>query len=310
MWSKSFLTFLFFLVLSAGFWVFQSLNEVYEEEFEVQIDTKHVPRGIVITSELPQSIRITLKDRGVTLVNYKYGDKLPRFTIPAGLFTAEEGHIRILATDILKIIRPALASGTQVVSIKPDTLDFFYNRGSFKRLPVKISGRPTVATGFTITNQRVIPDSVTIYASNALLDTLRYVDANASQLRDIKATSEHHLKILPLRGAKCIPGTVSLRIEVDRLVEKKLTIPIEGENVPQGMQLRTFPSQVEITFQVSMSLYRDINAEQFAIVADYNRLKSDGKTKCPLSLKRWPASVSHIRLADEEVEYVIEQNNE
>ena len=53
-WNKQFLIFFFFLLLSAMFWTFQTLNEVYEEDFVVPIETKGIPGNVVITSDLPK----------------------------------------------------------------------------------------------------------------------------------------------------------------------------------------------------------------------------------------------------------------
>ena len=69
--NKQTFIFLFFLALSTAFWFLQVLNEVHEEDFELRINQNNLPKGIVITSDLPSSIRVTIKDRGATLLNYK-----------------------------------------------------------------------------------------------------------------------------------------------------------------------------------------------------------------------------------------------
>ena len=94
--NKQTLIFLFFLSLSTAFWFLQVLNEVHEEEFDLRIDQKNLPKGIVITSDLPASLRVSIKDRGATLLNYKYNRTVPDLTLDPSLFTAQEGHIRIL----------------------------------------------------------------------------------------------------------------------------------------------------------------------------------------------------------------------
>ena len=71
--SREFLIFLFFVFVSFCFWLLQVLNDDYETEFSVPLRLKNVPSDVVLTSELPDELRIGVKDRGTVLVNYMLG---------------------------------------------------------------------------------------------------------------------------------------------------------------------------------------------------------------------------------------------
>ena len=58
------LVFAFFLLVSAGFWLLQTMREEYEMEVKVPVALVNVPEGTVITQELPSEITVMLKDRG------------------------------------------------------------------------------------------------------------------------------------------------------------------------------------------------------------------------------------------------------
>ena len=62
--SREFLIFLFFVFVSFCFWLLQVLNDDYETEFSVPLRLKNVPSDVVLTSELPDELRIGVKDRG------------------------------------------------------------------------------------------------------------------------------------------------------------------------------------------------------------------------------------------------------
>lgn len=306
MWNRQFLVFLFFLALSTSFWLFQALDETYEEDFSLPVELRNIPRDVIIASDVPKAVQIVLRDKGTTLLNYMYGDKLPAVVIDYEVYANPSGHIRILAAEILRQIRPKLASGTQVVSIRPDTLELYYNNGSSKRVPVRMEGQITPAAGYTISSQRIAPDSVLVYASDEQLAAIDAAHVQPVYLRDISAPVSAKLKLKAVRGAKFVPDEVSFSLGVDRLVEKRLTVPVVGVNCPDGVQLRTFPSQVEVIFQVSMSLYRRIHPDDFSVVVDYKELQVNDSTKCRLRVAESPAGASHVRLSTEEVEYVIE----
>ena len=71
--SREFLIFLFFVFVSASFWLLQTLDDHYETEFSVPIKLKNVPQDVVITSDLPSDLRVTVGDRGTVLINYMLG---------------------------------------------------------------------------------------------------------------------------------------------------------------------------------------------------------------------------------------------
>ena len=71
--SREFLIFLFFVFVSFCFWLLQVLNDDYETEFSIPLRLKNVPSDVVLTSELPDELRIGVKDRGTVLANYMLG---------------------------------------------------------------------------------------------------------------------------------------------------------------------------------------------------------------------------------------------
>ena len=83
-------------------------------------------------------------------------------------------------------------------------------------------------------------------------------------------------------------------------------MPVQQVNFPASKQLRTFPAKVNLTFQVGMSQYKHISADNFVLVVNYeDLLKSKGNTT-RLSLKTIPTGVTHVRIRPQDVEFVIE----
>ena len=71
--SREFLVFLLFVFLSSSFWLLLVLNDEYETEVTIPFRMKNVPENVVLTSELPQELKVGVKDRGTVLVNYLLG---------------------------------------------------------------------------------------------------------------------------------------------------------------------------------------------------------------------------------------------
>ena len=129
MWSPQSLVFLFFLVLSTAFWFLLTLNEVTEHDVEVKVDWSEVPRGKVLTSDVPATLQVTLRDRGFALLNVMYGDQRPTVRVPAGVFEGREGHVRLMVADLVKSLRAQLPATTTITAHKPRTARKVGTRG-------------------------------------------------------------------------------------------------------------------------------------------------------------------------------------
>lgn len=304
--SRQFFVFLFFVALSAAFWLFNALEDSYEREFSVPIVLKDVPKNVVITTDLPASLNVVLKDRGATLLQYLYGGKLGSVVIDFNDVANYSGHVRLLGADLAKQVQLHLQSTTRISSFKPDTLEFFYNYGEGKRVPVRLKGEIKPEERFSISHISIRPDSVMVYAVPSVLDTLTAAYTTPLYLKDISDTVHLETTFNRVRGAKFVPNKVDLTFFVDQMTEKTVQVPIQWVNFPATKVLRTFPAKVNITFQVGTSMYRRIGPEQFVLVVNYGELINNTSGKCRLRLKTIPAGAQHVRIEPSEVDFLIE----
>lgn len=309
-WNRQFLIFLFFLLLSSAFWLFQALNEIYEEDFEIKVEIKNVPEGAIITTEAVSKIDLTLRDRGVTLLNYKYGFQFNPITIDYNTYANTTGHVRILTKELIKQASSQLASSTQIISTKPDTIEFYYNHGLHKRIPVVIEGEVRTENGYATTGSRISEDSVTVYAASSLLDKITEARIKVDFLKNISDTTTMKLKISPIRGAKFIPEDIEFEVFVDRLVEKRLQVPIQSEGFPKNMVLLPIPQEAEVLFLIGMNRYNEVTPKDFTIAANYADMPKNGTSGYPLRLKSKPEDAIRARIVPNKVEYVIEKIKE
>jgi len=173
--NREFLLFLFFLGLSSIFWLMLTLNEVYEREVKVPVRISDVPTDVMLTSEETDTVRVLIRDRGIILFTYMYGDALKNIKASFRNFDQGSGNGSIAAADVTKMIQQRLTGSSKVVSIKPDELRFYYNTGAHKRVPVRWRGRVIPEHLYFLSNVTYSPDSVTVYASEERLDSIRMV---------------------------------------------------------------------------------------------------------------------------------------
>ncbi|MCR5130575.1 MAG: YbbR-like domain-containing protein [Prevotella sp.] len=306
--NREFLIFLFFLAVAGTFWLLTALNETYEREFEVPVKLTNVPRDVVITTEMNDTVRVTVRDKGFTLATYMYGDGLQPLLFNYKTYTARDnGYAQIPSADIQKQIYQHLYGSSRITSLKPDRLEFYYNHGISKKVPVRIVGQIEAVNNRYIAHTLISPSNVVVYASKNLMDSIRFVNSESLRILNVEDTVELTVKLKAIKGAKIVPNEVKVTVCPDILTEESVEVPIEAVNMPEGKVLRTFPSRVKVRFVAGARQYRSIRADQFRVEADYNEIAGSSSDKCNIYLREKPANVRSAQLDISQVDYLVEQ---
>ena len=302
--NKEFLIFLFFLALSGAFWLLMTLNETMEREFKIPMRLTGVPRNAVITGELPDTVRVTVRDKGFTLVTYDFHPLVFRFSNYAD---EDEGKGMIPLTDVQKQVLSQMYGSSKLLQVKPGAFDFYFTYGTSKKVPVVFRGKITTSKSYYLAHTEFYPSMVTVYANKQQLDKLQTVEIEPFNYRNLQDTIRQAVKIKKIRGVKIVPPTVRLSVYPDVLTEETIDVPITAINMPPGMVLRTFPSKVTVRFTIGASLFRTIKPNLFKVVVDYEELAANPSDKCTLQLRSVPRSVSKASLEIDRVDYLLEQ---
>ena len=305
--SREFLVFLLFVFLSFSFWLLLVLNDEYETEVSIPFRIKNVPENVVLTSELPQDLKVGVKDRGTVLVNYLLGQTFNPVTIDFEDYSDRGNQVRFLSRTMDKRISSQLNQSTKLLSVKPDTLELIYTRAKAKKVPVRMRGEVKAERQFYISDIVYSPDSVMVYAPNEILDTITVAYTENIYLEQVSDTTHLRVNLKPIKGVRFTPSYNDVAFYVDIYSEKTVEVPVLGVNFPDDKTLRTFPSKVQVTFQVGLSQFKDVTGDDFKVVVDYNTLEGNRDEKCGLKLFESPANVTHVRISPKEIDYIIEQ---
>ena len=304
---REFLFFLFFVLVSATFWILYTLNETYETEVSIPLKVKNLPDNVVVTNEIPRQIDLTVRDKGTVLVNYMLGQGFVPLSLDFNEYSKKGDHVRILSDELQKRVAGQLAVSTALLDISPDTIEIIYTRGEGKRVPVRMKGNAAAAKQYYIAGRSLSPDSVMVYAPKAILDTLRVAYTEEVHLKGVMDTVRLRSMLAPVKGARFTPDAVDLCFYADLLTEKRVSVPVTGTGFPKDKQLKTFPSKVEVVFQVGRNHFKQITAEDFRVEVSYEELQRTSGDKCVPRLTQVPLEAAHVRLSPESVEFLIEQ---
>ena len=306
--SREFFVFLFFFVVAAGFWLLQTLNNDYETEFSIPVRLRNVPDDVVLISEPAPEVRVRVKDKGTVLLNYMLGKSFFPLTLDFDEYEgSENNHVRVNSSQYRKMITVQLNASTTLLSMKPDTLEYYYSTGASKKVPVALQGRVSAGLQYYLPDTVFTPDSVWVYASSDVLDTITKAYTQPVVLEDISDTLRRQIVLAARRGMKFVPASVDLMLPVDIYTEKTVEVPLQGVNFPADKALRVFPSKIQIIFQIGLSRFRKVTADDFHLYVSYEELLNLGADKYTVKLRRYPEGVSHVRFNPEQVDFLIEQ---
>jgi len=305
--NKEVIVFLFFLMLSCIFWLMATLNRTYETEVRFPVKYTNVSRNTVFTSGDTDTLLVTVSDKGFNLLTYMFDEGKRTIAVDYRQY-ARNGQGTINTSELQRFIESKILSSTHIVVVKPEQLTFYFTENKPKRVPVRYQGNVKPEQLYFIAGTDYDPDSVTVYASEAMLSQIKYVYTEPLNLSDFRDTLTVTCRLEHKRGVKVVPEEVTVSFRTDVLSEVSIEgVPVVGRNMPADKLLRTFPSKVTISFVASRSTFNALKPSDFKVYADYNDIADNPSPKCRLRLGDLPLGVSNAKLSVETVDYLIEE---
>ncbi len=300
--GQNVLLYLLCVAVAFVFWVFLSLDTEVQRDFDVPVELQDVPDSVTVIGSLPPVISVSVKSKDSQLVRFLWGKMSPvKFKWQNNV----EGSSFVLTRSRLDTrLRDYFGNGVQIMTCRPDSIRIpFTTRPGVK---VKLVLEADVHPNFQYILSGPIKadvDSVTLYSVNDLPRSLKFVTSEPLVKSDLKDTMRYEVKVKPIAGVRIIPDKVTVTVPVEPLIAKKRSINIAVENLPDNLNLVTFPSKTEISYLVPMSAYNsDYPVKAYV---DYRQC-TPGTKKVPVTLSTIPSVYHNLSFSPDSVEYIIE----
>ena len=302
--SKNVLSFLFFLCLSTVFWFVNALGKERETSMSLPIRYTGIPQNILITNDPVSQLTLSVKDEGNNLLSYFSKKTLP-LVVELDQTFYEKGKIIITSDELLSKITKHLLPSTVVKTISPDTILIQYEKLSTKTLPVRIDGNIELAKQYTFSEAiRIEPAEITVFAPKYILDTMTCVRTELLKQHNVKDSLTLTAKLEPVKLLRFSTDEVKISIFSEKFTEKTIKVPISFINCPSNLVIRTFPTAVNVKFNVGMSRFND--TENIKVVLDYKDITKESIKQKPKVITT-NSYISNIQISPEEVEFVLEE---
>ena len=304
--NREFMVFIVFLLVSIVFWFVQTFKESTTAKINYKLEITDIPSNIILTSDVPKRVEVTVSGRGFSIIDYLTKSDSRVVEVDYSQFEKSDGMLVLNNNSWKKIVTSTLGNSLTCTSISPSMLEIYYSTGEHKYVPVVFGGKAKVDGQHVLCGIELEPQHVDIYAPDNQFDTISAIYTEDVRYTGLKDTTVVRLALVPPKGVKCRPDSITAKLCVDLYTTKTIKVPIFCENIPEDKVIRTFPLTTNVTFRVSSSLYNHITASDFSIVVDYNNIQPNDK-KCDLIVRTVPMGISDVILSPQQVDYIIEQ---
>ena len=308
-WKET-LIFLFFLLLSLGFWLLQQLRQEYEIEVSVPVKYRNIPPEMELTEDYPQEVIAKLRDKGNILINYSWLHSFSPIEINLNDIQ-KEGTYLVTRRTIEAIIDKHLISSTLLLSFEPETIAVAYNAIQYKEVPVQADISVSLEPGYQISGTITVnPAKVRIYTNSNTLDFIPSVKTVNTEIKKVNQTQEIKVRLQKIDNVRMDPDEVTVTVPVEEFTEKRISVPIECNDLPDNYIVRSFPSSVEVVCNVPISRFKELEETDFAIQIPFREFEA-GRTsgKIMIDLTRQPSWIANPAIVPSAIEFIIEQTN-
>jgi len=304
-WKHS-LFFLFFLLLAFIFWLvlfFQKEN--VEGTYRIPLKYTNIPEDVVFDQSLPEFIEISIADDGAEIFRL---DITKKDSLEIDVTEMTEGGNTILQGEQYRqLIRSQLSPSTIIRGYYPMNISLATSKLQRKELQVVFDGEITTSRANLVADSAVfIPETVMAYGSRQSIEKLEKATTEYTLFKNLKATSQLPVTIRPVEGVKFVPSQVEIYITIQEFTERTFEVPVTVVRLPKDLDVKFFPSRVNVSFSVTLEEYKKIAPEDFEIELDYRLFHANEDGRVDLELTKTPASINNIRLSPSSVEFLFE----
>ncbi len=307
LFSKDVFIFLLFFIFSAGLWFVNALGKERERTIYIPLLYTGVPQNIAITNQPPKILSLKIKDEGMNLLQYRQKNLTP-ITINLSRTFYEKGRIMItpdqISSNLLRYLQPT----TLILETKPDSIVIEYEKLSSAVLPMECKIKYSLAQQHMIVDEiHIQPNKMTVFGPKLLLNNLKTIKTETLVLPNLNDTVKTICRLQPVEGLRYASESVRVFIPVEMFTEKKAQLPVQVLNAPENLLIRTFPAQINVTFNIGLSRFNSFKPEDIQLAVDFQQIKNSPSNKLEVFVIGHAPFVQNIRFSPQQVEFLVER---
>jgi len=300
------------LALSLFSWILISLGKEYSTTYVVPVKYTNFPENKTLLNDVPDQIAVSVMGSGFELL--QFDERLTEDTLlvnldnlKTGMYGAyERGYLdqSVIGKNIQERLRGALALNR----VLTDSVVFVFDLKVARTLAVKPRASFQVKQGFVqVDSITAIPAEVEVMGALSVLDTMHYIRTELVELGELSKSRKQRValshRFIGMDAATSV-DSVQVVVSIDQLTERSFMVTPDLLNVPDSLEMLIFPNSVEVTVQLPLSKYEDVNVDDIELTVDFNDLE-EGYMVLPVHMEKWPVLAERVQVKPDQVEIVL-----
>lgn len=298
-----------FLICSFLAWFISNLSETYESRAFFTLNYRNLPDSLLLGKNSNNEIEAKLRTSGFQFLYYKIFRS--QIDIDVSQVEYRNGQY-VLSEEVLRRqMDQQLSQNISLLDLDRNVLDVDLYRVGSKKIPIEVKLKLQLQQNYILDGKiKVFPDSIEVKGPKSEIDTIKSIKTAPIQLTDVNKDFSSEVSLVFPKGLDnsiFSEGRATVSGKVSKFSEKVFDVPIQVVNAPEGYQIRTFPNSVTILCKATIERLKEISASDFEIVADYGQLDGSESSKLFLEITESPQKVYDIKLEENTVNFVLEQ---
>lgn len=304
---------LFFVLLSVFLWFLSKLSkEGYTAVVDIPVKYDITKADRKFGKDPLSTISVSLTAPGFTILKYKLRSLTSlKVKLPQVERKLEARKSYWLPNDHLGLVQNFLDPDTEVRSVKPDTVYFNFNKVVQKMVPVVLDIDNQQSKDLKIYGKPIIkPDSIRVIGPEDLLKEIFEVTTEQLTIEGEKEKYKVVLDLIELyeKELKLSDDEVSVSLEFSKMTEATVNIPIEVFALPSQFDLKIFPENVKLTYQVAIKDYDKVSKNDFRIFTDCSKIEMNAEKRyLNLQFSSFADYISNVHVEPKRVEFILSE---
>ena len=295
-----------FSLLALLFSLLTKLSKDYTRTISFNVDMLNVPEEQIILKDSLHKINVTLTTYGFNLLKYYFVD--PTLQVDFAKLKKKSNYYLWTKNNEFQNIANQFNASTKINGISPDSIKFNYDTYFVKSVPIILNKEVTFASGFDIDGSyQLQPDSIKVIGAKSVIDTITNIETMTFSLKDVNSDINSSIQLKISKGnsdIKYSEDKVTVKGTIKKFTEGSFLVPVSVINLPENVNIKYFPKEIEVIFYTSLDYYKTISENNFRIECDFSQVTDENSKLIP-KIKKQPDSVRNVRLGTKSIEFII-----
>tara|TARA_Y100000766_G_scaffold90639_1_gene77088 strand:- start:357 stop:1328 length:972 start_codon:yes stop_codon:yes gene_type:complete len=304
------------LAISTVLWSLLRFSEERSETIQLNLNYINYPKNQILIGSVPKHISVTIQGRGFELISKSFGFRSSNLDVDLSkakvIEKNEEIHYIWLPNEHKLEIYQAIGNKLKIGESlsKADTVRLIFSEKVEKKLVTSFSYKVNKNHEYFVLKKPVItPVTVTARGAKSKLKNIDTIRTEFSNLDILETDLNQSYKLeIPDGVDSLYNDSVNVFMEIEALKESNIRVPISIFNLPDSLEFKLFPNEVNVTFICGESAEKEIQIGDFTASVRFEDIKSSFK-RLNVTLNKYPKTLKNLRVEPSSVEYILKSKD-